>query len=109
VKLVHNHPLRTVHHVLATAHHHRHLPEVDLLLRHLGHVLPNQANHHAERPTVRQPKLPALICVVPRLVQLVVQILKLHAPVVRFDREYLAQQRFEPDLGVALVVIVLQL
>ena len=82
VKLVDDDALGPVDDVFAATHHHRHLAEVNLFLGHLGHVLPHQPHAHAERPAVGQPKLAAFVGVVPRLVQLVIQILQRHGPVV---------------------------
>jgi hypothetical protein len=95
VQLAHDHALGAVHDELAAAHHDRHLPEVDLLLGNLRHALAHQTHADPERHAERQAQLAALVGRVPRLIELVVEVLQLHRAVVGLDRVYLPQQGLE--------------
>jgi hypothetical protein len=68
----------------------------------VGFVLARQAHAHAERHPKREPQRPALILRVARLAQVVAEVLELHVPVIRLNREHFAQKRLEP-FGFALL------
>src|SRR5262249_2974807 len=81
---------------LAAADHDRHVAEIDLFFDGLLFV---ETQPDAERPSVRQPKLPALVRAVTRLAQLVPEILQVDAFVVALDGEDIREYALEPGIG----------
>ena len=96
VKLVHDDALGAVDDELAAADHDRDFAEVDGVFHHLVLVLADEADLDAEGHAVGQAQGAALIGGVARLGQVVADVFQAQVPVVAFDREDLAQQRFEP-------------
>ena len=109
VELADDAALSTVHDELAAAHHDRDLAEVDLLLGNLVHPVAAQAHGDAEGHAEGQAQLAAFVRGVPRLVELVVEVLELHRAVVGLDGEDFPQESLEPETCVSEVVVLRQL
>ena len=100
VELADDDPLGTVDDELAAADHDRHVTQVDRFFE--GRLALVEPEPDVERPAVGQAELAALVGVVARLAQVVVEILELERLVVALDREDLAEDPFKP--GVAPLV-----
>ncbi len=100
VELADDDPLGTVDDELAAADHDGHVTQVDRFLE--GGLALVEPEPDMERPAVGQAELTALVGVVARLAQVVVEILELERLVVTLDRENLAEDPFQP--GVAALV-----
>ena len=100
VELADDDPLGTVDDELAAADHDGHVTQVDRFLE--GGLALVEPEPDVERPAVGQAELAALVGVVARLAQVVVEILELERLVVTLDRENLAEDPFQP--GVAALV-----
>jgi hypothetical protein len=95
VQLIHDHALGTVDDELAAADHDGDFAQVDGIFHHLVLVLADEAHLDAERHAEGQPQRPAFIGGVARLGQFVADVFQPKVPVVAFDREDFAEQRFE--------------
>src|SRR5205823_5469162 len=78
---------------LAAADHDGHIAEVDFLL---DRLFLDEPEPDAERPAIGQAQLPALVGVIARLVELVLDVLQAQSLVVTFDGEDFAQDAFQP-------------
>ena len=102
VQLADDDALGAVDDELAAADHDRHVAEVDFFLDG-GAVGLAQAQPDAERPAVGEAELPALVRVVARLAEFVLDVLERDLLVVALDGEDFLQHAFEAGDG-ALVV-----
>jgi hypothetical protein len=98
VELADDDALGPVDDELAAADHDRHVAQVDLLLdgRPVGLA---EAEPHLERPAVGQAELAALVRLVPRLAQLVLDVLQGDLLVVTLDREDLLEHPLQARRG----------
>ena len=99
VQLVDDDPLGPVDDELAAADHDRDLAEVDGVLHHLVLVLADEPHLDAERHAERQPQGPALVGRVPRLGQVVADVLQPQVAVVALDREHLPEQGLQAEVA----------
>ena len=93
VELADDDALGAVDDELAAADHDRHVTQVDRFLE--GRLALVEPEPDVERPAVGQAELAALVGVVARLAQVVVEILELERLVVALDREDLAEDPFQ--------------
>ena len=99
--------LGTVDDELAAADHDRHVAEIDFFLDR-GAVALAQAQPDAERPAVGEAKLAALVRVVARLAEFVLDVIERRFLVVALDGEDFEEHPFEAGRG-ALVLRQVQL
>ena len=93
MQLANNDPLGTVDDELTTAKHDRDVAEIDLFL---DRLFARKTQRNAERATVGQSQLAALVWIVPGLSELIPQVLDLDGLVIAFDRENLTEHALDP-------------
>ena len=93
VQLADDDTFRTVDDELTATEHDGDVAEIDLFLNGL---VARQSQPHAQRATIGEAQLAALIGIVARLPQLVADILELHGAIVALDREDFPQNTLDP-------------